>query len=168
MGTDKIVVSGESVGAHLALTTGMIPASAGLDAQCPGRENLKVAAIINWSGIADVSELLEGPHVSRSAVAWLGSSPNRKETAERVSPLRNVRSGLPPVLTIHGDADPTIPYTQATRLRDALTKAGVRNELLTVPGGGHIDFPREEMLRIHSRIREFLRSSNLNGIREKY
>ena len=31
-----IVVMGESAGGHLALTTGMIPASVGLDRQCPG------------------------------------------------------------------------------------------------------------------------------------
>ena len=40
----KLVVSGSSAGGHLALTTGMIPPSAGLDRQCPGNEELKVAA----------------------------------------------------------------------------------------------------------------------------
>jgi len=94
-------------------------------------------------------------------VAWLGSLPNREEIAKRVSPLSYVRAGLPPVLTVHGDADPTVPYTQATRLRDALTKAGVRSELVTVPSGKHGGFTREEMVRIHSAIREFLRGSNL-------
>src|SRR5688572_14408446 len=39
----KLVVSGSSAGGHLALTTGMIPPSAGLDRQCPGSEELKVA-----------------------------------------------------------------------------------------------------------------------------
>src|SRR5579863_4566538 len=32
----RIVTSGESAGGHLALTTGMIPDSVGLDRQCPG------------------------------------------------------------------------------------------------------------------------------------
>jgi len=72
-----------------------------------------------------------------------------------------VRAGLPPILTVHGDADPTVPYPQATRLRDALTRAGVRHELVTVPSGKHGGFSREEMVRIHARIRDFLRSSNL-------
>src|SRR5437879_4617986 len=31
----RLVVSGESAGGHLSLTTGMIPESAGLDRQCP-------------------------------------------------------------------------------------------------------------------------------------
>ena len=33
---DKVVVTGNSAGGHLALTTGMLPESAGLDRQCPG------------------------------------------------------------------------------------------------------------------------------------
>jgi acetyl esterase/lipase len=41
---NRIVVSGESSGGHLALMTGMLPASAGLDRQCPGADNLKVAS----------------------------------------------------------------------------------------------------------------------------
>src|SRR5712671_2007306 len=33
---NRIVLTGNSAGGHLALTTGMIPASAGLDRECPG------------------------------------------------------------------------------------------------------------------------------------
>ena len=134
---NRIVVSGESAGGHLALTTGMLPASAGLDRLCPGPDNLKVAAIVNWFGIADVNELLDGPEMKPYAVTWLGSAPDREAIATRVSPLTYVRSGLPPVFTLHGDADPTVPYTQSVRLHKALSASGVANELLTVPGGKH-------------------------------
>ena len=157
----KIVLTGNSAGGHLALTTGMIPPSEGLDRQCPGKEDLKVAAIVNWYGITDVAELLDGPNQKTYAVTWLGSRPNRREIAERVSPLKYVRAGLPPVISIQGDADPTVPYTQSTRLRDALTKAGVRNELVTVPSGKHGGFSRSEMVRIYAKIQEFLRGANL-------
>src|SRR5712691_1893280 len=46
--TNRLVLSGESAGGHLPLTTGMIPESAGLDRQCPGAALPKVAAIIDW------------------------------------------------------------------------------------------------------------------------
>jgi acetyl esterase/lipase len=134
---NRIVVSGGSAGGHLALTTGMVPASAGLDRQCPGPDNLKVAAIVNWYGISDVNELLDGPNMKAYAVTWLGSATDRDQIAKRVSPLAYVRAGLPPVLTIHGDADPTVPYTQSVRLHKALSDAGVANELMTMPGGKH-------------------------------
>jgi len=165
----KIVLTGNSAGGHLALTTGVLPASAGMERQCPGdrgpgpvsREELKVAAIINWYGITDVVELLDGPNMRSYAVAWLGSMANREEIAKRVSPLTYVRQGLPPVLTIHGDADPTVPYTQAVRLRQALEQAGVSTELVTVPGGKHGGFTVDENVKIYAAIRNFLSKHNL-------
>ena len=155
---NRIVVSGGSAGGHLALTTGMLPASAGLDRQCPGPDNLKVAAIVNWYGIADVNELLDGVNMKPYAVTWLGSAPDREQIATRVSPLTYVRAGLPPVLTIHGDADPTVPYTQSVRLHKALTAAGVPNELLTMPGGRHgFDCcTATQRVNAYAKIREFL------------
>ena len=159
--TSRLVVTGESAGGHLALTTGMIPESAGLDRQCPGAPLPKVAAIIDWYGISDVNDLLDGPNRRTYAVGWLGSLPNRDEIARRVSPLTWVRPGLPPVLAIQGDADPTVPYEHSVRLIAALTKAGVPNQLLTIPGGKHGGFSPGERTRIYLTIREFLDRNSL-------
>ncbi len=153
---DRIVVTGNSAGGHLALTTGMIPASSGLDRQCPGSGELSVAAIINWYGITDVGDLLDGENVKSYAVRWMGSMPDRFEIAERVSPLTYVRVGLPPVLTIHGDADPVVPYQHAVRLHEELGQAGVSSELHTVPGGRHGGFSRDETIAIFETIDRFL------------
>ena len=158
---NRLVVSGDSAGGHLALTTGMIPESAGLDRECPGVPLPKVAAIINWYGITDVNDLLEGPNQKTYAVTWMGGMPDRDAIARRVSPLNYVRSGLPPILTIQGDADPTVPYSHGMRLRDALEQAHVPNQLLTIPGGKHGNFTPEERTRIYLTIREFLAK---NGI----
>jgi acetyl esterase/lipase len=157
----RIVVTGHSAGGHLSLTTGMLPVSTGMDRQCPGSEELKVAAIVNWMGITDVLDLLEGPHQKTYAVQWLGSQPNREEIARRVSPITYVRPGLPPILTVHGDADPTVPYSQAVRLHEALDRAGVPNKLLTVPGGGHWRFSGEQDAKLFAQIREFLAEHGL-------
>lgn len=157
----KIVVTGHSAGGHLSLTTGMLTAAAGLDRQCNGTEEIKVAAIINWYGITDVTDLLAGANQKGYAVQWLSSMPDREQIAKRVSPLTYVRKDLPPILTIHGDADPTVPYTHATRLHEALNKAGVPNQLLTIPGGKHGGFTREETLKIFTTIRAFLKQHNL-------
>ena len=160
--TDKLVVTGHSAGGHLSLMTGMLPESAGLDRECPGNnENLKVAAIINWYGITDVADLLDGPNRQAYAVAWLGSMPNRVEVANRVSPLTYVRPGLPPILTIHGDADTIVPYSHAVRLHEALTKAGVTNQLITIPGGKHGGFSKEETSKIFITVHEFLVKNQL-------
>jgi acetyl esterase/lipase len=67
--------------------------------------DVPVAAIINWYGITDVADLLEGDHRQTYAEHWLGTQPNRGEIARRVSPLSYVHPGLPPIVTIHGDQD---------------------------------------------------------------
>jgi acetyl esterase/lipase len=155
--TTRLVVTGESAGGHLTLTSAMIPESAGLDRQCAGATPVpKVAAAINWFGITDVADVIDGPHRANLAVTWLGSLPNRDEIAKRVSPLTYVRAGLPPILTIHGDQDPLVPYDHAVRLHAALTKAGVTNQLLTIPGGKHGGFTPDERTKIFLTIREFL------------
>ena len=154
--TERLVVSGNSAGGHLALTSGMIPSEAGLDRQCLGSETPKVAAIVNWYGITDVNDLLHGVNEKSYAVRWLGSQPDMAEIAERVSPISYVRSDLPPVITIHGDADPTVPYNHAVQLHRSLDRAEVTNELVTVPNGGHGGFPANEMLRIYGSIFSFL------------
>jgi len=153
---ERLVVSGNSAGGHLALTSGMIPSEAGLDRQCLGSETPKVAAIVNWYGITDVNDLLHGVNEKSYAVRWLGSQPDMAEIAERVSPISYVRSDLPPIITIHGDADPTVPYNHAVQLHRSLDRAEVTNELVTVPNGGHGGFPANEMLRIYGSIFSFL------------
>ena len=173
---NRIVVSGNSAGGHLSLTTGMVTASAGLDRQCPGdrrrtwstgntsTEELKVAAIINWYGITDVVGLMHGPPGTSGnfTEAWLGSSLDRGVVAERVSPLTYVRSALPPIITIHGDADSIVPHDHAVRLHAALEAAGVPNELMTIAGGGHGGFSAADNLRIYDTIRAFLATHNMN------
>ena len=170
--TSKIVLSGESAGGHLALAVGMIPESAGFTRICAGggfagSENAvpKVAAIINWYGITDVAEMLGGANARSYAVQWVGAVNNRDDIAKSVSPLTYVRAGLPPILSIHGDADPIVPYAQDIRLRDALTKAGATSELFTVPGGGHGNFKPEERVAIYVKIREFLSKNGLMASR---
>ena len=161
--TSRIVTTGNSAGGHLALTTAMIPSSAGLDRECPGTEPLEVAAIINWYGITEVGDLLDGPNMKTYAVEWMGSLENRYEIAERVSPMTYVRRGLPPTLTIHGDADPTVPYQHAVSLHEKLEDAGVPNALHTVPGGGHGGFNTAETLEIFEVIHAFLSQHGLGG-----
>ena len=166
--TSRLVVTGASAGGHLSLTTGMLPASAGLDRLCPGRDasrpgwaasdeyEMPVAAIVNWFGITDVGDLLEGVNAKSYAVAWMGARPDRMELARRVSPMTYVRPGLPPILTIHGDVDNIVPYQHALDLHAALDEAGVVNRIHTVPGKGHGNFSAEEAQEIFRVIRAFL------------
>jgi acetyl esterase/lipase len=162
--TTRIIVTGGSAGGHLALMTGMLDSAAGFDATREWDQSLvplKVAAVINWFGITDVKDLLSGTNRQNYAVSWLGSQPNRNDLATRLSPLTYVRKDGPPVFTIHGDNDNLVPYAHAVRLHAALTAAGVTNKLVTIPGGKHGGFSREDMQRIYGMIRVFLKENKI-------
>lgn len=157
--TGRLIVTGHSAGGHLALTTGMLTAEAGFDDACPADPDeppLHVAAIVNWYGITDVADLLSGPNRKTYAIAWLGGQPNEVELARRLSPIQYVRRDLPPIITIHGDKDPTVPYSQAQRLHEELQRAGVPNKLVTVKGGVHGSFNDAETEDAYREIWQFL------------
>ena len=146
----RISVTGGSAGGHLALMVGMLP-----------KDNdfgpvIKIATIVNFYGITDVADQLEGPHMRPYAVTWLPEQPNRMDLAKKLSPLTYVRKDVPPVLTLHGDADPTVPYEQGVRLTDALKAAGAKAELITVKGGKH-GFTKAEMDQLWPQIFKFLK-----------
>jgi acetyl esterase/lipase len=159
---NRIVLTGHSAGGHLSLITGMLPDGTGLDNNCDGAEKLKVAAIINWFGISDVADLVQGCNQRNYAAMWMGSQPDPLTIAKRVSPLNYVRAGLPPILSIHGDADLVVPHEHSTRLHQALSDAGVPNELVTIKGGGHGQFTDAELEDAYRQIRVFLHSHGLH------
>ncbi len=163
----RIVLTGGSAGGHLALITGMLPPNSVFDRQCPTHDSVrwnsaaeprvKVAAIINWFGITDVAGLLDGPNAKHYAIEWFGNMGGREELARQLSPITYVRAGIPPIITVHGDNDDIVPYSQAVRLHAALDKVGVPNRLVTIHGGKHDGFSRRELVDSFSTIREFLR-----------
>ena len=135
----------------------MLPRSLGLDSQCPGTEAARVAAVVNWYGITDVPDLLQGVNVRPFAVQWFGAQPDRLALAQRISPLSHVNSKMPPVLTIHGDADPTVPYQHAQKFHEALRRVGVTTELVTIANGKHGNFPAADQAVAVNAMRAFLR-----------
>jgi acetyl esterase/lipase len=162
--TGRIIVTGHSAGGHLALMAGMLQDSDGLDNKCPadssiGDQPLKVAAVVDWYGPTDVSDLIAGPNRKTYAVAWLGSLPDRNAEAKRVSPMSYVHAGLPPILIIHGDSDPVVPYSQSQRLHAELENVHVPNELYTVPKGGHGMFGAEADEAAYRHVWNFLERS---------
>ena len=43
----------------------------------------------------------------------------------------------PPILIVHGDKDPLVPYNQSVIFFELLKKTGVKAKFHTVKGGGH-------------------------------
>jgi acetyl esterase/lipase len=165
---DRVVLQGGSAGGHLALMTGMLTPAAGFDRECraptdnywsedPGTsKDPRVAAIVNWFGIADVLDEIHGANAKGYAVVWLGDQPNADDIAKRVSPITYVAGDVPPIITIHGDKDSLVPYSQSVRLHKALDAAKVPNQLYTVPGADHGGFTYEQNQKAWQAVRNFL------------
>jgi len=181
--TSKIVVEGHSAGGHLALMTGLLRPSDGFDNECRRLSNpevpeaedqwrqgtihdVKVAAILNFFGPVDLTKLIEGPTTRNFAVRWFGGLPNRMELAKEVSPITYVRPGSPPVITIMGDKDPAVPYSQGASLHEALDRAGVPNQFVTIHGAGHgstkpYAWNREQTLEAQQAVFAFLEKQGI-------
>jgi dipeptidyl aminopeptidase/acylaminoacyl peptidase len=86
---------------------------------------------------------------------------NAEPLAKQLSPVNNVRPGLPPIITIHGENDDVAPYSGSVRLHALLDKAKVPNQLVTIRGRKHGGFNRQELLDSYAKIREFLRKQGL-------
>ena len=153
----KIALTGGSAGGHLVLMTGFLRPADGFDDECSGPPPPTVSAIVNYYGPTDLVSAWDAkvPFL----LGWFKGVPDPRALAKRLSPLTYVRTGLPPVLTIHGDADEMVPYQDAVKLRDSLTSHRVPNELITIPGGKHGRFrwTDEDTIRVQRGIETFLR-----------
>lgn len=153
--TSRLVVSGVSSGGWFAVAAGLGVRPDQWDHACPGSGEPAVAAVVNWFGNWDLADVLQGPNAKPYARGWVRGIPNPLDVAGRMSPLP-LRPGVPPVISIHGDADPTVPYAQSVRLHQALKAAGVPEQLVTIPSGRHGGFTRDENQRAYKAIEEFL------------
>ncbi len=119
----KIVVGGNSAGGHLALWTAIAAPPPGSSADESPKP--KPAAVILFSAVSDTTPLT-------------GYTPSRFGTNTlALSPIHQLDATMPPMLVFHGDADPTVPHSQAVALNEKLNDGGNFCELVTVPGGNH-------------------------------
>jgi acetyl esterase/lipase len=147
----RIVITGASAGGHLALMVGMATPDAELGPVA------KVAAIVNGYGPTDVGDLID--RRTSFALQWLPEQEGRMELAKRLSPMSYVRKELPPILTVQGEHDRTVPVEQNVRLTNELKKAGAEAELILVPGAAHgftTQWPE-----VNRQIFEFLRKHDV-------
>jgi acetyl esterase/lipase len=159
---NKIVVMGGSAGGHLALMTGLLANNHLFDTHCDSTVTVTVAAIVDKYGITDVWDWAYGPNItSKSAVKWLGEKAKDEAFAKSVSPVSYITKNSPPVFIVHGDADPTVSYQQSVALHQQLDAAGVKNEFMTVPGGGHGKFEKEKNSEVNKAMMQFLKTLNI-------
>ena len=136
---ERVGAVGFSAGAHLAMMLGVTGPEDGLEGNVASdAPTSKVLAVVNYFGPTDLGAD-DLPPVSRGLVKdFLGGTiEEKREAAAKASPLTYVNKGDAPILSFQGTKDPLVPHTQATKLADAQTKAGVPGRVELLLGFGH-------------------------------
>lgn len=134
---ERVVVAGESAGGHI----GMMAAF---------RSPQRVAAVVSFSGVTDLAALFDRDFVREG----LGPGVTLNK-AIRLSPV-SVAGAQTPLLTVHGSADPLVPESQSTAMRERVLAVGGEAEGIRIPGGGH-GFTEAELEPAWRGVFDFLR-----------
>jgi acetyl esterase/lipase len=161
----KIVIAGDSAGAHLAALVGVSNGHPELEGQVGAdrAQSSAVQGILSFYGGANLTTILKQstPHglsVREPALdLFLGGQPEAVPAlAKLASPVMHVDRADPPLLLLHGDQDAQMPVNQSLELEGAYRKVGAPVELEVVHGaahGGGVFYDAEHM----ALVKKFLR-----------
>ena len=131
---DQLGGWGHSSGAHLISMLATMDGAGDPDDPDPvNRESAKLQAVVARAGGFDVAVLFGPISTADSAFTVLIDPAAYREA----SPITYVTPDDPPLLLIHGDADPVVPFQQSELMLAALEGQGVETRLIRIPGGGH-------------------------------
>jgi len=134
----RIGAIGFSAGAHLSMMLGTLDADAGLEGEGGwADQSSKVQAVVSFFGPTDfVSAFPE--ESSRLVSDFLGGTQQEQPAAYQLaSPISHVNRGDAPMMLFQGTLDNLVRWTQATRMAEALTQAGVSGRVELLIGKGH-------------------------------
>ena len=144
----KLVVAGASAGGHLAAATAMFDQvnadGDDLDVSCRPNALVLIFPVIDTSA--------DGYGQMKIGERW-----------RELSPVHQVRPGLPPTITFHGTGDTTTPFSGAQSFHEKMRASGNRSQLVVNEGGVHGYLMRDEALyeETISKTIEFLRTLSI-------
>jgi acetyl esterase/lipase len=124
---ERLVISGNSAGAHLALVAAGTPDVAELEGE-GGNPGVSTAVAACIGIYAPTLLFADAPVPHGRPVALLTDAPT-DEVARQASPPTWAVPGFPPTLLIHGSADTVVPLEHSLEMYQALRAVGVPVDL---------------------------------------
>ncbi len=136
---DRIGIWGGSAGGHLVSLMGTADDSDGLEGPGLSSFSSRPQAVVDHFGPTDLAAFVAGtPYQTTTIINFLGCAPSDcPDLARQASPASFVTADDPPLLIIHGDKDPIVPYSQAEILAELLGEAKNPGALIKVLNAGH-------------------------------
>ena len=138
--TDRLVLSGGSAGANLALLTAYSAGTGSITPSCDAPDT-SVRAVIDFYGPVNLAETATdtgSPAVTDALEQYLGATLDENpERYAAMSPSSYITGNVPPTLILHGTRDTGVPKQQSIDLAASLDEVGVPNTLVLVPAAEH-------------------------------
>lgn len=153
--SEKYILMGASAGGHLAMLQGY-----------KYNAPVKAKAIVSFFGPSDMADMYNNPVggnplFSLAIANAVGATPAQNPTLyTNSSPVNFISSSSAmPTILLHGGLDPLVHPSQSTMVESKLNLAGITNQYVYYPTGGHGDWNTDTYTDAFNKIQAFIETN---------